>query len=201
SLIASARATGGQLREMSRLLGMPLPVYVIVTKLDRVAHFEEYVCNLSDDEVRQVFGAALPANNASAGTYADEASRTLALVLDRLCYQLGEFRVEMLDRENEPRNIPGVYEFPREIGKLRKNLNEYLVELCKPSQLSVNPYLRGFYFSGIRAQVVERMSAPVAQEERVPQDAGATQYLNISLGKSPSSRPAPQAVKISTRVP
>src|SRR5205807_3280594 len=58
-----------------------------------------------------------------------------------------------LDRENEPANVAGVYEFPRELGKLRKNLNQYLVELCKPSQLSANPYLRGFYFTGIRARI------------------------------------------------
>ncbi len=201
SSLAAARATGGQLREISRLLGTPLPVYVIVTKLDRVPHFEEFVRNLSNDEVRQILGNTLPRIDASAGLYADRATSQLSGVLNALCYAVGEFRVEMLARETEPRNAPGVYEFPREFGKLRKNLNEYLVELCKPSQLSVNPYLRGFYFSGIRAQVVERMSAPVAQEERPPQDAGATQYLNISLGKVPSSRPAQQAVKISTRVP
>ena len=64
----------------------------------------------------------------------------------------------MLDRENDPANVTGVYEFPREFGKLRKNLNQYLVELCKPSQLSANPYLRGFYFTGIRARIVERAS-------------------------------------------
>jgi len=202
SLSAAARTTGAQLREISRLLGTPLPVYVIVTKLDRVPHFEEYVRNLSNDEVRQILGTTLPRIDASAGVYADRAASELGGVLDSLCYTLGEFRTEMLARETVPNNAPGVYEFPREFGKLRKNLNQYLVELCKPSQLSVNPYLRGFYFSGIRAQVVERMSAPVAQEERVPQDAGATQYLNISLGRTPSSsRPAPQPVKVSTRVP
>ncbi len=201
SLMAAARATGAHLREISRLIGTTLPVYVIVTKLDRVPHFEEYVRNLSNEEVRQIVGLTLPRIDASAGLYADRASGVLDGVLDSLTYSLGEFRVEMLSRENEPRNAPGVYEFPREFGKLRKNLNQYLVELCKPSQLSANPYLRGFYFSGIRAQIVERMSGPSAQEERVPQDAGATQYLNISLGKVPSSRPAAQSVKVSTRVP
>jgi type VI secretion system protein ImpL len=201
SSLAAARSTGAQLREISRLLGTPLPVYVIVTKLDRVPHFEEYARNLSNDEVRQILGNTLPRIDASAGLYADRASSQLGSVLDALCYKLGEFRTEMLARETVPNNAPGVYEFPREFGKLRKNLNQYLVELCKPSQLSVNPYLRGFYFSGIRAQVVERISAPVAQEERPPQDAGATHYLNISLGRSPSTRPVPQAVKFSTRVP
>ena len=199
SLMAGARATGNQLREISRMLGTALPVYVIVTKLDRVPHFEEFVRNLSNDEVRKVLGMTLGKVDATAGVYADKAAAQLGGVLDGITYALGEFRVEMLARENEQTNAPGVYEFPREFGKLRKNLNQYLVELCKPSQLSANPYLRGFYFSGIRAQMVERMSAPT-QEERPPVDAGATQYLNISMGKV-ASRPTQQPTRVSTRVP
>jgi type VI secretion system protein ImpL len=201
ALLASARSVGGQLREISRMLGAPVPVYVIITKLDRVPHFDEYVRNLSNVEAVQIFGLPLPRTEVSAGLYADQASRTLASALDGICYQLGEFRVEALERELEPANTPGVYEFPREFGKLRKNLNQYLVELCKPSQLSANPYLRGFFFTGIRAQIVERMAAaPAAVEERAPQDAGATQYLNISMGKAPSSR-QPQPAMVATRVP
>jgi type VI secretion system protein ImpL len=202
SLLTAARTTGAHLREISRLLGTALPVYVIVTKLDRVPHFVEFVRNLSNEEVRQILGTTLARIDASSGVYADRASSELGGVLDSLCYSLGEFRVEMLARETEQDNAPGVYEFPREFGKLRKYLNQYLVELCRPSQLSANPYLRGFYFTGIRAQMVERMSAPVAAEQPVRQDKGATQYLNISLGKSPAPmRPAAQSVKVPTRVP
>ena len=111
SLMASARATGAQLREISRILGMTVPVYVVVTRLDRVPHFGEYVRNLSDAEVRQVLGAPLPRSEASAGVYAEQASRMLAGIIDGLVYQLGEFRVEMLDRENDPASVSGVYEF------------------------------------------------------------------------------------------
>jgi len=124
-------------------------------------------------------------------------------VIDGLVYQLGEFRVEMLDRENDPRNSSGVYEFPREFGKVRKVLNQYLVELCKPSQLSANPYLRGVYFTGVRARVVERAAAaPSVPERAVPQDAGATQYLNISAGRAGfGAPPAAPPVMVSSRVP
>ncbi len=141
--MSSARATGAQLREITRLLGMPIPVYVFVTKLDRVPHFAEYVRNLTDAEVRQVLGLPLPRSEASAGVYAEQASRVLAGAIDALVYKLGEFRVEMLDRENEPAQVPGVYEFPRELGKIhRKSLNQYLVQsCCKPSQLSANRHL------------------------------------------------------------
>lgn len=202
SLMASARATGTQLREISRVLGAPLPVYVFITKLDRVPHFEAYVRNLSNVEVAQLFGLPLPRTETPAGVYADQATRTLTTALDGICYQLSEFRVEMLERENDPANIAGVYEFPREFGKLRKNLNQYLVELCKPSQLSANPYLRGFYFTGIRAQIIERAAAaPAAVEERAPADAGATQYLNLSLGRASGGRAPQQPVMVAQRVP
>jgi len=205
ALMASARATGAQLREISRLLGTPLPVYVLVTKLDRVPYFADFVRNLSNEEAAQILGVPLAKSDASAGVYAERASNLLTGVLDALSYTLGEFRVEMLSRETDPRNSPAVYEFPREFGKLRKNLNQYLVELCKPSHLSVNPYLRGFYFTGIRAQIVEQMAGPaipVAEpDSQIGADAGATQYLKVSLGKSPSARPTPQPTKITTRVP
>ncbi len=202
TLLASARATNAQLREISRLLGMPIPVYVIVTKTDRVPHFEQYVRNLSDAEVRQVLGAALPRSEATPGTYTDQASRRLTATLDALAYKLGEFRVEMLDRENEPRFVPGVYEFPREFGKLRKGLNQYLVELCKPSQLSANPYLRGFYFTGIRARIVEKVAnAPAAAEAAVPSDAGATQFINLAAMRTQASGRGAAPVVTSARVP
>ena len=207
ALMASARATGVQLREISRALGAPLPVYVFITKLDRVPHFDAYVRNLSNVEVAQIFGLPIPRSEVSAGVYADHAARALTAALDGICYQLGEFRVEMLERENDPSAVAAVYEFPREFGKLRKNINQYLVELTKPSQLSANPYLRGFYFTGIRAQIIERAAqAPAAVEQanlaqRAPADAGATQYLNLSLGRTPSSRQPQQPVMVAQRVP
>ncbi|HXP08181.1 MAG TPA: ImcF-related family protein, partial [Acidobacteriaceae bacterium] len=200
SSVASARVIAAQLREMSRLLGTALPVYVIFTKLDRVGYFAEYVRNLSSDEVRQVLGKALPAREISAGVYTDTMSRELGSALDVLMYSLGEFRLEALNRETEPRNAAGVYEFPREFGKLRKNLNQYLVELCKPSQLSANPYLRGFFFTGLRAQMLEqRMAAPVAPMGNAAAEIGATRMFSMQDAQG-ASRPAAQQMG-ATRAP
>ncbi|HTZ58688.1 MAG TPA: ImcF-related family protein [Acidobacteriaceae bacterium] len=200
SSLASARTIGSQLRQISRLLGAALPVYVIVTKLDRVPHFAEYVRNLSNDEVRQVLGAVLPRNDASAGLYADKVLRELGMALDALVFTLAEFRVEMLSRETEPKNAPGVYEFPREFGKLRKNLSQYLVELCKPSQLSANPYLRGFYFVGLRAQMVEQIvgPAPTPVQSAAP-DVGATVIFSRQELQAP--RAPAQPLRLSSRAP
>ena len=35
--------------------------------------------------------------------------------LDRLTFSLGEYRLEMLGRESDQRNVDPVYEFPREV--------------------------------------------------------------------------------------
>jgi len=200
SSVASARTIGAQLREISRLLGAAVPVYVIFTKLDRIPHFAEYVRNLSNEEVRQVLGNVLPAKQASAGVYADKMSRELASALDLLTYSLGEFRMEVLSRETEPVNAPGAYEFPREFGKLRRNLNQYLVELCKPSQLSANPYLRGFFFTGLRAQILEqRAAAPAAPVLNPATDLGATRMFSAQEFPA-ANRPLAQQM-VATRAP
>ncbi len=194
SSVASARIIAAQLREISRLLGAALPVYVIFTKLDRVPYFAEYVRNLSSDEVRQVLGHMFCGCETNlAGVYADTMSRELGSALDGLTYSFGEFRIEALNRETEPRNAPGVYEFPREFGKLRKNLNQYLVELCKPSQLSANPYLRGFFFTGLRAQMLEqRGAAPAPPLESAAVEIGATRMFSLQDVQGASRPPAQQ---------
>ena len=200
SSLAAARAVGAQLRQISRLLGAALPVYVVVTKLDRVLHFDEYVRHLSNDEVQQILGRTLAKSDASAGVYADKVSRELGSTLDSLAFALAEFRVEMLDRETEPKNAAGIYEFPREFAKLRKNLSQYLLELCKPSQLSANPYLRGFYFTGVRALMVDQIGgAAPAPLQSAPAEVGATRIFSLQDLQSPSRSAAP--VRVSTRAP
>ncbi len=202
TLLAFARSANADLRQISRLLGMSIPVYVIVTKTDRIPHFQEYVRNLSEDEVRQVLGTTLLRNDATPGTYADQAGRSVSSAIDGLVYKLGEFRVEMLDREAEPANKPGLYEFPREFGKLRRGLKDFLVEVCKPSQLHANPYLRGFYFTGIRPRVVERaVSAPQAVQVPAMQEAGATQFLNLSRTRAEAAAQTAVPTMVAMRVP
>jgi type VI secretion system protein ImpL len=193
--IASARTTGAQLRQISRNLGTSLPVYVIFTKLDRVPHFAEFVRNLSSEEAQQVFGTTLSKSQSSAGVYTDQATQELGRALDSLCFSLSEFRLDLLAREINQRTAAEVYEFPRELRKLRNNLTQYLVELCKPSQLSANPYLRGFYFTGVRAQIVEQaVSAPAAAPKSAPQDVGATRMFAVQEMRQAAATPEKPAV-------
>jgi type VI secretion system protein ImpL len=193
--LAAARSTNHMLRDLAQQLGTEVPVYVILSKLDRVPGFAEFVRNLSEEEVTQALGLALPRNTVTSGLYAEQATSEVTSALDRIFFSLSEFRLELLSRESEARNIDPVYEFPRELRKLRNNLAAYLVELTRPSHLNANPYLRGFYFTGLRAHMVEQMVAAAAQQPRAEiADAGATRMFSAESMRAPATAQAPQVV-------
>ena len=159
---AAAVTIRSRLGEVARRLGIQLPVYVLFTKLDRVPHFAEYVRNLSSAEAREVLGTTLPWMPAAAGTYADRLSQRVNAALDRMYHALVLKRTEFLAREAQPELRAAGYEFPRELHKLFPLILPVLVEVSKPSQLHVNPFLRGFYFTGVRAIVRNEAGAVAA---------------------------------------
>jgi len=193
SALAAARKLAVRLHEISQLLSISFPVYVLFTKLDRVSFFAEFARGLSEEEASQVLGATLPVRSSAAGVYAEEETRRLTKAFDEIFYSLAERRLDLLGRENESDKLPGIYEFPRELRKLRTLLVQFLVDLARPSQLSVNPFLRGFYFSGVRPVIVGDV-APAAPEVHTAEhslDAGATRVF--SVGGAPAAQAAVEA--------
>jgi type VI secretion system protein ImpL len=179
ALTAAARTLQARLSEVSQRFGISFPVYVLFTKMNRVAFFEDFVRNLSNQEAGQVLGATLSMAQAGAtGIYAEVETRRLSAAFDGLFYSLADRRIVLLPRENDPQKVPAAYEFPREFRKLRNGLVQFLVDVCRPSQLRASPFLRGFYFSGVRPVVVHDtpVEAPRPSAQRSPFEAagGAT---------------------------
>jgi type VI secretion system protein ImpL len=175
-----AREVNATLRQMASQLEADLPVYVLLTKLDRVPGFAEYVKNLNTEETARRLGLSLSRESFSDGVYAERASSFLSSALDRLFYSLGEFRLEMLGREADAANTAAIYQFPRELQKLRNNLTSYLVELARPSHLNASPFLRGFFCVGVRAQIVEQLVSVGAEVlHRARAEAPATGILSL----------------------
>src|SRR5262249_41265277 len=74
------------------------------------------------------------------------------------------------------------YEFFREFRKLCAAIVQFLVDVGRPSQLSTSPFLRGFYFTGVRPVVISDVaSTPLAQPQRANFDTGggATKMFKI----------------------
>ncbi len=193
---AGARALRARLGEISQAFGINLPVYVLFTKMDRLPFFAEYVRNLSRDEATQVLGATIAMRDASAGgVYGEVQTGRLTTEFERLFQSLADARPEFLSRENDATKLPGGYEFPREFRKIRPAVVQFLVDLCQPSQLTVSPFLRGFYFTGVRPVVINEV-APVAaapeQQAGYGAASGATGLFRAGqLGQAPQAA-APQ---------
>jgi len=205
AVVNTARTLRTRLGEISQAFGINLPVYVLFTKMDRLPFFAEYVRNLSNDEASQVLGATLPLlTGRGEGVYAEEENARLTGTFERLFRSLADARPEFLARESDHAKLPATYEFPREFRKIRPAVVEFLVELCRPSQLSVGPLLRGFYFTGVRPIVINE-AAPVAaaapqQQSSYGTAAGATGIFKAGVHTPAAPAPQPQ-VGATRRVP
>jgi type VI secretion system protein ImpL len=197
---ALAVSMNERLRTLSQTLGISLPVYVLFTKLDTVTAFAEYAANLTEAEVTTPLGSMLAETGAAgAGLYAERAANQIGARFDEVLYLLSEFRLELLARGGQAATLAKSYEFPRDLRKTRPGIVDFLVEVARPSQLGVNPFLRGFFFSGMRAHIVEdvlsvgaQQSAPIAQA-----DAGATKIFSFAAMQQAAA--APQPVRSTTR--
>src|SRR5205085_3589293 len=166
-------------------------------KADRISFFHDYVHTFNNDEATQVLGATLPlASGPSRGVYGEEQAARITDAFNRLYLSLCEKRIDFLARENDPERLPGTYEFPREFRKTRSAIVQFLVDLCRPSELTAAPFLRGFYFSGVRPVFVrESMAAPAQRQsaQRAFQgESGATGIFRLGQGGA-QPQPAPAA--------
>ncbi len=203
-IAATGRYLHARLGEISQLLGISFPVYVLFTRTDRLAFFGDYVRNLSNDEATQVVGVTLPIQQGRTGVYAEEESRRLTQAFDDLFFSLCGRRIDFLPREHDAEKVPGAYEFPREFRKIRNGLAQLLVEMCRPSQLRANPFLRGFYFSGVRPIVIDDVAAaparPVPEPGHKTFEAGATRMFRAGMDL-PQAAPQPQQSGGARRAP
>lgn len=198
---AAARQLRAVLAEAAQTMGVKLPVYVVFTKADRVPGFAEYVQNLTRDEVREPLGATLPAAADDGSVYADRETARWTDAFRRLYERLAQWRLAVLPREHAAERKPGAYEFPREVRKLAPLAVQFLVELGRPSQLTVSPFVRGFYFVGVRAVLVSESAggAPAVAQPAAPQTSGATSVFGAY--RAPGAPAAAPAAAVTTKKP
>lgn len=179
-----AQAMNERLRLLSQTLGISLPIYVLFTKLDTMGPFADYVATLTDDEYKAPVGSLLERIDSGAGLYAERATTMIGARFDEMTFSLAQFRMAVLSRGGQPEALAKAYEFPRDLRKLRAGIVDFLIEAGRPSQLGVNPFLRGFFFSGMRAHIVEdvlQVQASQPQQTQTPQaDAGATGVFSLA---------------------
>ena len=201
SVAALAQKLRQRLADAAQELGIRLPVYVIFTKLDRVKYFEDYFRSHTRAETAEVLGATLPIQPlGNPGAFAEREARRLGEAFHSLFRGLALRRTELLPRERDDVVKAGTYEFPREFRKITDLATQFLIDLCRPSQLGAGPFLRGFYFTGVRAVFKQDTAAPPPlQSHAGPSALDATSVFDPRMLQAQA--PAYQAAAGTRKVP
>jgi len=151
---AMVRRLQERLRAIGEALASDFPVYVVFTKCDSLDYFGEYFGRLTEAEDKQVLGCTLPVaaavEHGRSEVYADAQTKRISEYFNRLYFALAEQRTTFLRLETDRKAKPPIYEFPRELKRIRGTLVQFLVDVFRPNPLQPGPLLRGFYFTGTR---------------------------------------------------
>jgi type VI secretion system protein ImpL len=190
-VIALARPWNQFVSLAAGTLGVQLPTYVLFTKADGLGGFQEFFSNLSQKDLTQAVGATIrPFSPGAQAVYAEDTSRLLTQHFLDIVYRLCDCRLPLLNREPDRARVALEYEFPRDLSKLQKNVVQFLLEVARPSQLQVSPFLRGFYFCGTRKVLVDRPEGAAVAVEAMPANTetmAATRVMNAEQLKTQMS--------------
>ncbi len=167
-----ARAIRARLEELEGRLGLRLPVYLILTKADLVAGFQETLGELTESERAQVWGVTLPA-----GIEPEAARAALAQGLDGLVARLDRLVPERLAAERDLERRTRILGFPAQLQALLPEILRLADGLARGHGWAEAPFLRGVYLTSATqaGTPVDRLVAAIARSVGLPQPALAAQ--------------------------
>jgi type VI secretion system protein ImpL len=159
--------------ELLSTAGLALPVYVVVTKCDRLPGFVETFSGLARGERVAPWGFTLPLHAHAAGAIEMRLAELAAALRRRVLARVAE------ERRPEARALTA--ELPAHFDLLREPLTAMLNDLFAPNVYDETPVLRGVYFTSA-TQEASPIDALVAR-------AGKTAELQARTLPAPSGEP------------
>jgi hypothetical protein len=145
-----------KLLHVQRVLQIRFPVFIMVTKADRILGFSEFFSKLDPVDQQQLFGWSSPEGPGKAwdpesfdGTY------------DAITERLYKLRLRLLADEENPAQADKLYVFPEEFRALQAPLKGYLKTIFQQTRFDEPFAFRGFYISSGVQQ-----GRPIAQATR-----------------------------------
>lgn len=138
-----AQAIRRRLSELREQLGVHFPVYVLFTKADLIAGFQEYFDTLGKEEREQVWGFTLDLPKGKADAPIARFDEEFAGLLGQLNAQL----LEKMQVETDPQRRALVAGFPSQVASMRGVAREFLNEVFQDNKFERRQMLRGVYFT------------------------------------------------------
>ena len=164
----AADALNWRLTEIEARLGARVPVYVVLTKTDRLTGFTEFFADLSEEERRQVWGVTFPLEAPAAPDSPSAGHTTWAAAFtarfERLSQRLEHRLFERLTREPDPQTRALIAGFPQQLASVRPVLTEFLIQALQPAEQGRRTLLRGVYFTSAKREgsAIDRLAPEIA---------------------------------------
>ena len=133
-----------RLQELHARLGVRPPVYVLITKCDLIAGFNETFGELGKEERDQVWGFSFPYDPRGQDTPVQEFGSEFAALEKRLRERL----LDRMEAEREPLKRAAIFSFPQQFGGIKGLLGGFLESVFDGGgNLEERALLRGVYFT------------------------------------------------------
>lgn len=165
-----------RLKDIRQQLRVDLPVYLVLTKTDRIDGFTVFFDQLTKDESDQVLGATFA--NDQNGNDRDVLRQEFETLLQRLNGQV----ITRMHQERILDRNPEILDFPHKLGTLGPGLCEFVKDTLGGNRYQSASRLRGFYLtsatqSGSQVEGAEKSDAPL------PLYTGSSRFINHLLSR------------------
>nr|WP_155141013.1 type VI secretion system membrane subunit TssM [Roseibium sp. RKSG952] len=139
-----ATAIRTRLHELRERLGLRFPVYILFTKADLIAGFQQFFDNLGAVEREQVWGVTFPHDRKEQAAAPMESFNN---EFDVLLAQLSNLGLERMQAETDYQRRSLIAGFPAQMASLRDVAGAFLTDIFRESRYEDNQLLRGVYFT------------------------------------------------------
>jgi type VI secretion system protein ImpL len=138
-----------RLQAIGEVFGSSFPAWQVITNCDAIPFFRDYFRRLPESEANQVLGSALTLRADEAFPAADAASKRIANSFRILYRAIADRRILCLAQEPDIKVRAAIYEFPRELKRIRASLVQFLTDAFRRGLPDPGPFLRGYYFTAV----------------------------------------------------
>ncbi|AKN25031.1 type VI secretion system membrane subunit TssM [Stutzerimonas stutzeri] len=167
-----ARQTRQRLHEIHQRLNVDVPVYLVLSKSDRILGFDEFFEQLSREESDQVLGASF--RKEQNGSDAQVVRQEFEELLRRLNSQV----ILRMHQERDTQRRGRILDFPHQLGQIGERLSLFIELAFAGNRYQRASQLRGFYLT----------SAPQLRETLDPLTAGIGRQLGLASSALPTFR-------------
>ncbi len=178
--LRKAKNIRNKLLHLQRTLEIRFPVFVLVTKCDRILGFADFFHRLEPAQKQQLFGWS--DHDSREKTWSEDGFKA---AFRSIVGRTKKLRLRFLSQERDTKQIDRLFVFPEELEALEEPLGRYLMNIFGASRYEEPFLVRGFYLtSGVQEGRPVARACRELLEVRPGESDGVLENLESVFGRS-----------------